>query len=263
MGGRRVVLLDPCGGDAARQVMHDVDESRAAQARDFCAHLGVGALTGLHAALTAVGAGIEALLDAHDGIAQRLVAREQRALHGGGAATLGQHAGVHVEATQARHLDDVGRQDGAVRGHAEHVGVGLGKGGLHLVGAHRLRLHHGDAMLIAPGRDRRGNELLAAPRDGIGPGEGAYNLDERSLGESLERTEGELGRAHEHAAELLHPGPTRCRRDGRRWRAPPGTRQWRACARQARGARTWCSRAGGRSHAAGTRRTGCWRPCTA
>ena len=146
----------------------------------------------------AVGARVQTLLHAHDAHARLLVARQDGALDGRGAAPARQKRRVHVEASVAGQVEHGLRQDGAVGRHADDVRSERRQLALHGLVAQRARRAHGEPQALRRRLHRGRFEALAAPAHGIGARVDGDHLV--LLRKILQDGRRELWRAHEHDA---------------------------------------------------------------
>ena len=105
---------------------------------------------------------------------------------------------MHVQAAEGRQVQHRLRQDGAVGGHADDVGLERGQLGLHGLVAQRARFEHGQPQALGGALHRRRFQLPAAPAHGVGAGVHGRHLV--LLGQVLQYGGRELRRAHEHDA---------------------------------------------------------------
>ena len=155
VGDLLLVLLRPLGS-VALDVHEGSEQGVRAQVGQLIGKLGGAFAVDDGGAAHAVGTCVQALLHAHDAHARLLVARQDGSLDGRGAAPARQQRRVHVEAAEARDVEHLLRQDGAVGRDADHVGGERGQLALRRLVAQGARSQHAQAAALGRGLHRRG-----------------------------------------------------------------------------------------------------------
>ena len=148
--------------------------------------------------------GVQAGIHLHDGHAGFRVAVENRPLNGRGAAMPGEKRRVDVQAAKAREFEDGGRENLAVSGDDDEVGLKLPQ----LLDKRRLasprRLQHGNGRCQRDGLDGRRLHFEVAALRFVGLGNDDDELKTRFAAERLKAGASQLGGSHENGFERRH-----------------------------------------------------------